>query len=240
MIDFEGVAAGTILDQVFGASGAGPIVVSGFNPNLGAVNAAVIFDSSNPTGGDFDLGTPNEDFAGPGIGSGGSAGSPYENSQKQGNVIIVAEDLVDSDNDGLVDDPDDADVIGSGIRFDFSSLGSVTLHSLLLIDVEADEPFAQVDMFDANSNLLGTVVLPTIGDNGVGEFDLGSVPGVVSALVTMNGSGAIDQVVFTPPANCTAASVTSSGSTRTKMACKPLVNLESPGSTSSSRTTEER
>ena len=31
---------------------------------------AMIFDSSNPTGDDDDLGTPNEDFGGPGVGKG--------------------------------------------------------------------------------------------------------------------------------------------------------------------------
>jgi hypothetical protein len=30
-------------------------------------NAAMIFDSSNPTGGDWDLGTPNEMFGGPAL-----------------------------------------------------------------------------------------------------------------------------------------------------------------------------
>ena len=35
---------------------------------------AVIFNSSQPTGGDYDLGSPNVEFGGPGLGSGGGPG----------------------------------------------------------------------------------------------------------------------------------------------------------------------
>ena len=37
---------------------------------------AMIFDTANPTGGDTDLGTPNADFSGPGIGIGPETGTP--------------------------------------------------------------------------------------------------------------------------------------------------------------------
>ena len=82
-IDFEGVAAGTILDEVstgFGVTGNvhGTIGVDGYNPAMSAdtkcdnappCNAAVVFDSSNPpvAADDYDLGTPNECKGGLGI-----------------------------------------------------------------------------------------------------------------------------------------------------------------------------
>ena len=49
---------------MFSAGGVGPVGVVGNNPELdlrftGPNNAAVIFDSANPPGIDFDLGTPN-------------------------------------------------------------------------------------------------------------------------------------------------------------------------------------
>ena len=52
-ISFEGIPAGTILDEVFSDEGAGPIRVNAVNVDLdtrfaGPNNAAVVFDSSNP------------------------------------------------------------------------------------------------------------------------------------------------------------------------------------------------
>lgn len=59
---------------------------------------AMIFDSSNPSGDDWDLGTPNEKFGGPGKGIGGESGL-YKNDKPLGNVVIVSEDEDASDPD---------------------------------------------------------------------------------------------------------------------------------------------
>ena len=62
-INFEGIPAGTIVFAVFGS---GPVGVSAVNPNFAvANNAAIIFDSANPTGGDVDLGAPELGFRWP-------------------------------------------------------------------------------------------------------------------------------------------------------------------------------
>jgi hypothetical protein len=197
-IDFEGLAAGTILSQVFTVGGLGPVTVLGTSPGFPGMNAAVIFDSSNPTGGDFDLGTPNEDFGGPGIGSGGELGSPYQNDTPRGNLIIVAEDLVDANGDDLVDDPDDADLVGSMISFDFNAIGPVTLDRLTLVDVEGKELAATVSFYDGDYFQIGsTVTLEHVLDNGLDALPLLSLPGVLSMVVVLNGSGAIDEIAFT-------------------------------------------
>ena len=201
VLDFEGLAPGTILDQVYGQGGLGPVEVFGYNPAFGPLtNAAVVFDSSNPTGEDPDLGTPNETCVPPGPGQGidGQMGMPYENCGFQGNVLIVAEDLVDvAPADGLVDDPDDADLLGSSVIFDFSAIAPVSICSLTIIDVEADEPAATVDL----TFLDGTTahaVLPVVGDNGIATVGIpcGMIVDVVSVQVTLNGSGAIDDLTF--------------------------------------------
>ncbi len=70
-------------------------------------NSLIIFDSSNPTGEDWDLGTPNQDFGGPGIGYGGKEEQPGENFKSYGHLLIVAENIIDNNQDGLVDNPDD-------------------------------------------------------------------------------------------------------------------------------------
>jgi len=210
VIDFETLTTGEIVSSVHGAAGTGPILVDGFNPSFGmGTNAAIVFDSSLRTGGDTDLGTPNEDFMGPGVDGmlgdnlGGEAGSPFQNDTAHGKILIIAEDLVDGNGDGFVDDPDDAAVQGSLFTFDFSALGGVIMRSMLIIDVEADEDTAFVEFFDAaDMPLGGTVFLPHTGDNGVAEVDLGDVAGVYKMVLTLNGSGAIDEIEYSTMPDC--------------------------------------
>jgi hypothetical protein len=197
VIDFEGFPAGTILAEVSTTSGSGPVEVRGYNPFLGmSANAALIFDSSHPTGGDFDLGTPHMQFGGPGIGAGGGSG-PFQNDQARGNVLIVAENLNDWDGDGLVNSPDDlnaAATTGAALSFDFAALGPVTIVGLTVIDVEESELPPFVRYFDESGATLGTFTLPATGDNGVAEVDLGGFAGVSRMVVHMRGSGAIDDL----------------------------------------------
>ena len=100
---FNLLPAGTTPTALTGRFGSGPVFVSATNPALGAANAAVVFDSSNPTGDDFDLGTPHESFGGPGVGSAGQMGLATENDRPLQKILIVGEDLVDANNDNLVD-----------------------------------------------------------------------------------------------------------------------------------------
>ena len=85
------------------------------------------------SGGDTDLGSPNTDFAGPGVDAdgvattGGNAGSPFQNDTALELILIVAEDLIDtSPADGLVDDPDDADLNGQFLEFNFKKFKGVS------------------------------------------------------------------------------------------------------------------
>lgn len=203
VINFEGFEAGAVLDVVVGDEGSGPIGVEGINPAL-AGNTAIVFDSNCPgacSGNDVDLGTPNMDFGGPGEGPGGIAGATFPNDTAQNNILIVAEDLEDSNPaDGIIDDPDDANVNGASLSFDFSALGTVTIESITLIDVEQVENAASVSFFDALDNPIGAPIgLPQTGNNGLADdVPLGPTAGVVRMVVAINGSGAIDDIVFTP------------------------------------------
>ncbi len=202
-IDFEGLPPGTVVDAVSSDMGTGPIAVHGMSPFFGPLNVAVIFDSSDPTGNDFDLGTPNGDFDGPGEGRGGALGAPFENALPLGNVLIVAENMVDNDMDGLIDSPDDVDVIGSTLLLDFAAIGPVTVKSITLIDVEAEELPATVEFLDDMGMSIGLVILPQVDNNGVAVVDLGAVAGTEIMAVTLNGSGAIDNIVFERNIECT-------------------------------------
>ncbi|MFT5475926.1 MAG: hypothetical protein ACI8Y8_001261 [Planctomycetota bacterium] len=198
VLTFRARPAGTIVSELFGRFGAGPILINGVNPDLGAQNAAVIFDTANPTGGDPDLGTPNEDFGGPGVGDGGSASGAYPNTRRLGNVLIVAENLTDADGDGLVDDPGDSADTGTALTLDFSAIGGATLERMTILDMESISMPAVVEMIGPAGELLASQILPIVGDNGVAQVDLGHVPNVMLLHITLGGSAAIDNIVFEP------------------------------------------
>jgi hypothetical protein len=209
-IEFEGLQAGTIVDQVLGSLGSGPIFVHGSNPLLPGENAAVIFDSAEPTGGDCDLGTPNEAFFG-GTGCGPAAAGPYVNDHALHNVLILDHDLQPIDGQtGVVADPDDLNCSNmfdgdcaaianatATLSFDFGELGSVTLERLTIIDADDVGPDARIEMYGDGGGLLSSVPIPSdIPNNGVAVLDLQSTTGVVAMTVFLQGSGAIDDLLF--------------------------------------------
>lgn len=199
VLGFDDLPAGTVLAQAFTASGFGPVRVHAFNPFLGvAANAALVFDTAFPTGGDFDLGSPNASFGGPGVGAGGASG-PFQNDVPRGRVLIVAENLNDWEGDGLVNSPDDLNAAATQaamLDFDFELVGPVTIHGLTIVDVEASELPPILTCYDADGVVLASLVLPATGDNGVEDVDLGGIRGVRAMEIQMRGSGAVDDVRF--------------------------------------------
>jgi hypothetical protein len=143
----------------------------------------MIFDSAHPTGGDTDLGAPNRDFGGPGVGSGGSAGRPGENSLPQGKVLILSEDK-DSN------DPDD-NAGGGTIIATFDE--PLRVDSIALLDIE--ESGGTVKAYDANGGLVISVVIPPVGNNGYQVLPIGAT-GVSRLEVKMTGSGALADLTF--------------------------------------------
>jgi cysteine-rich repeat protein len=214
-IHFEGLQPGTIVSMVVSDQGSGPIVVYGANPLLAGLNAAVIFNSDERTGGDCDLGTPNAAFGGPGCGP--ADAGPYVNDQPLHNLLILDTDLDPIDpQSGLVTDPDDLDCSNmldglcarvpgatATLTFDFGALGAVTVESLKIVDADGVGPDPRVEMYGADSGLLNVVDIPEdIPNNGVAPVDLESTPGVVRMIVFLQGSGAVDDIVFLREPEC--------------------------------------
>jgi len=199
-IDFNSLAAGEIVSSVLSTSGVGPIGVNATNPRFPiGTNAAIIYDSNCPgacSGQDPDLGTPNVDFGGPGRGAGGGAGSAFANTAPFGNVLIVAENLVDGDGDGFIDIPDDQSDELVTIHLDFSIVAPVLLRSIAFVDLEAGKGMATVELFDLGGAPLGHSELPRTGNNGVASVDLAHTNSVAHALVTLQQSGAIAELTF--------------------------------------------
>jgi hypothetical protein len=185
---FAGYPAGTIVHRW----GTGPALWPGFTVsavwNNNGPDAAILFDSARPTGNDFDLGAPNRDFGGPGVGLGGKFGMPGENSVPLGNLLIIPESMTDLNQDGRVDNPDD-ESDGGCIRLDFQ-WGNVPV-GLTVVDVD---PYTR--RFDYLPGALRvTFVESPIGDNSVVRVPIPS-SGYQRIEVCFEGSGAIAQVQY--------------------------------------------
>ena len=151
---------------------------------------AMIFNSFAPTGGDDDLGSPNEGcsgLAGPGIGAGGL---PSNCLAPEGdlpnfllNVLIISED-------GIT--PDDR-AAGGTIVFEFDVLSDIDTVSLL--DIE--EAGGVIEAFDENDNLLLSQAIPETGDNGFVNVPF-IVFGAKTLKVTLAGEGAVAAITFCP------------------------------------------
>ncbi len=186
VINFNQYAKGTIASSVTSANGVGPVGVYGTSPKYPGKNAAMIFDSNNPTGEDTDLKTPG-----------------YNNTANLQKVLIVSEDLD-------TNDPDDGDLKGSMLTFDFSKVGPVNICSFTVLDLEASQnENSKVEFFGINGKI-SEAALPLPGDNGVATGNYG-VTGVVKMVITLNGSGAIDNIKF-----CVPEPPTSKGCTKTQ------------------------
>ena len=160
----------------------------------GGPDLCIVFDSADPTGGDVDLGTPNESFGGPGDGDGGEKGSRGENARALGKVLIIAENDEDEDGDGLVDMPDDES--GGGIVWlEFSHAGRL---KLTLLDGDLDEEEPRLDLFH-DGEPIGCVEAKSLGDNSAQTLDLASHGDVDVVRIHLDGSTAIGAIVLDVP-----------------------------------------
>lgn len=124
--------------------------------------SAMIFDSSRPSGNDWDLGTPNNKCGGPGRGSSGEPGSDYENCEPQGNLLIISED-------GHQWDPDDNN--GGGI-FSFEFPVSLKVLGIGVVDVMEHHHNSDIVIHRDGRDPLVMKPPPT-GENGFALFKLG-------------------------------------------------------------------
>ncbi|MEO0360460.1 MAG: SdrD B-like domain-containing protein, partial [Pseudomonadota bacterium] len=173
-IDFDGLdphgdplAAGDFVSSLEGVSISAIRAQDIGDP--GARNAAMIFDTNNPTGGDDDLATST-----------------------QNNVLIISEDFDSSDPD---DNASGQAFVNGGGLFFFDFDEPVFVQSLSYIEFNFG---GEVQALDADGNVLKTVAVADIGDNAVGRIDV-DVEGVSRLVVKIQGSGAIDDLVFFKP-----------------------------------------
>jgi hypothetical protein len=183
-IDFENDAAGNpmvagqIVDNEYAAWG---VRFSTDNP---ASQPLMVFDSRYPTGGDQDLGTPHQDFGGPGIGDGGRAGQLGENSQPLGNLLIISED-------GDANDPDDD--AGGGLVTALFDVPTEVL-SLFIVDTDVGETGGTVTAYDAADGVISAASIVDFGDNSAQRVAVNAI-GVSKLEVNFPSSGAVDNIL---------------------------------------------
>lgn len=170
---------GQIIDDEWEAAG---VFVSTNNP---VDNPLMIFDSSAPTGGDVDLGTPHVDFGGPGVGSGGGALRSSRNGLSRGKILIISAD-------GNSADPNDLDAPGQ-IAFDFAV--PVRLDEVHIIDVERGEGGGTVVAFGPGGTEIVSRPLLTLGNNSFQVVPVGATM-VTRLEINLAGSAGITALVF--------------------------------------------
>ena len=191
VIDFEGIPEGSIVDSVYsgyGVSGdavSGEVHIYGYNPMPWiTTNAAMIFDATCTPGG-----TPADC----------TGGDADQFNPEWGNVLIISEDLDSSD-------PDNADMPGAYLTFVYADWGpgSIEIDTFDVQDVEEDETenaltfFYDCDIRDTvncpwQTAYFNSVDIPETGNGLYATVNVAST-GVVSMVIDLQGSGAIDNV----------------------------------------------
>ncbi|MEO1523230.1 MAG: hypothetical protein AAFU78_20990, partial [Cyanobacteria bacterium J06633_2] len=176
--DGDGVplVAGDVIEDQFASVG---LTISTPENAFGAM----IFDSANPTGKDFDLGTPTQP-SGPGIGTDEGAG--FGNVEPQGNVLIISED-------GDSSDPDD-NATGGTLQFDFADPVRVT--GVNLLDIDLAERNVTIETFDGDQ-LINSYAAKNLGDNSFQELALSGELATQLDVNLINSSGAVTEINFT-------------------------------------------
>ncbi|MEP6065164.1 MAG: SdrD B-like domain-containing protein, partial [Paracoccaceae bacterium] len=159
-LDFEGLAAGTVIGNQFDGVTISAQRDGEGGSNSSSPNDAMIFDGANPTGGDTDL-TASGD-----------------------NVLIISED-----NDS--NDPDD-NRDGGTIWFKFDL--PATISSINVLDAEEG---GVIRLLNENGQLIQEITIPSGLDGGIQTINIG-VDGVAQIDLTLNGSGAIDDLKYVP------------------------------------------
>ena len=195
-IDFSEFAGGDTITSTHG------VTVTLAAKGRSCADAVIAFDSSVPHGvsqsDDFDLGTPNQAFGGPGQGSGGAEG-PFQNDRPLGNLLVIQEDPALDDGNP---DPQDDCVSGGTIVFDFSGLSAtgVRVAGVTIIDVDDNwQSKSQFRLYGENDQLLAIHNPPITRPNGVATIDLGDVSGVLRMEVEQRISVAIARLLLEVP-----------------------------------------
>ncbi len=185
IMDFEKDALGNKLLQGQIIDDEWAMVVIHITTSDPTAHPAMIFDSAQPTGYDWDLGSPNENFGGPGRGVGGEEGQPGENRWPLGNILIISEDR----------DQDDPDDHYAGGTFIFTFEKPSMIHEVQLLDIDANETTGKIVAYDQYDNKLGTFSMQPYGNNSVQIVPV-NLENVARLEIHLQSSGAVAAISF--------------------------------------------
>jgi hypothetical protein len=152
--------------------------------DAGAGHPMMIFDADNPTAGEEALGTPNVDFAGPGVGSGGGTGKTGENSVAQGKVLIISDD----------NDPFNPKSYTSPTTVTVTFTERVNIDNISILD--ANETGGTVKAYDTSDVLKITKNILNLGANSFQTISIGA-KNVIKLEVYLTGTAAITELCYT-------------------------------------------
>lgn len=189
-ITFDSLPTGAILADQFATSHG--VRFSAVNNVSSHPDKLVVFDTDNYTGGDVDLAYPW---------TGGNL-----TGQRLSKIFVIAEDVFDGDNDGLVDDPDD-EGRGGTVTIKFDSL----LEAFRFDQVDRDDANGEQVQIYKQGSLLDTITYvqmetadPTID---FGNRKANRLPWITSATVgdvfdevriQVSGSHGFDNITYSP------------------------------------------
>ncbi|NOK61469.1 MAG: hypothetical protein GFH23_1086634n61 [Chloroflexi bacterium AL-N1] len=191
LIDFDydangnSLKAGTWIDEQWSALG---IHIRGKGLST-KPDQVIAFDSRQPTEGNWDLGTPNETFGGPGRGIGGETDQAGANSTVAGNLLILADNL---EGGNPVQNPGDS-AKGGNIFFNFDYLYQVD--SITMIDMEGKKNDYHVDILDNQGEKIKRITFEPLGNNSYQKTIIGESQ-VWGLKFALNGGGAIAEIVL--------------------------------------------
>ncbi len=170
-IDFNGLSEGDLVSSQY----AGVTISGQRNGAPMGLNSAMVFDSTDYTGGDNDL------------------QGPFDNPTTMGDENLNADNILIISEDNDASDPDDA-VQGGVLTFIFDS--AVEILSLNAFDINDNESVT-FDFYDVNDMLIASISngMTTTDDNEFLAFNF-NVSGVLRFVVSLSGSGAIDDLVY--------------------------------------------
>lgn len=190
-IDFEEFTHGEIVEESHGVI----IVTENFNAAAGHPDLGIAFDTTR-------TGTADPDLQ---QGAGWAGGNLAADNTVLGHILVVQENDIGCAFDSICNDPDDEGIRPAGsFTLDFSALGTFQTFAFDLVDVESavmengSVEFllggTQVDIFTFDE-FLGV----SFGDRTANRVDLGLVGEFDHVVITMGGSGGVDNVVTFVP-----------------------------------------
>jgi len=182
-IDFDSIAPGTIIDDEYA-----PLVSVSVQNLGGGPDVAVVFDTLNPTGRDFDLGGPFD------------SNNPDLPDNYTANNVLIIHERFDCSRLTCAEPDDEGSRRAGRFFFDFST--PVRLESIDFFDVETVEngmrPENAISLFDVTGSEImpGGFYTPDTGGDNMWDRLAFNVDGVKRIELNMGGSGAIDNIAY--------------------------------------------